>query len=395
MTAPVATQTANGTAGAGKQTGGKAAAIPLRPFKVGAQAIDEEPYDRTLTQTTSARRFEQYDVPSTAYLKHIEMLVEVTTAANAATVVFTEDAPWNVLDVIDFLDTGNSEIITQITGFDLMIINKYGGYFFSDDPRASPVYFATAGVGGGLGGSAAFVLRIPVEVVVRDALGALPNKSQSTPFKVKVTLAASTSVYTTPPTTLGTVRLRMLPISYWEPTKTDSAGNPIASQPPGVGFTQYWTKDEPSSPAGSFTTDLNNSTGYPIRNLIFILRDSTGSRAQGESDFPDPFRLQLQANIMKSTVKPLWRDRIAKAFGYVGAVGDGLNTKENGVYPLWYTNDFGHKPGWENRREYLRTTDGMRLQIKGTILGSGQHKWTVLTNYVGTPGGVNLAQLTT
>ena len=391
MTAPVQTQTANGAAS--KNT--KQAAVPLRPFKVGAQFIDEEPFDQTVTMVTSARRFAQYDVPSTAYLSHIELIVEVVTAANAATVVFAEDAPWNVLDVIDFLDTGNSEIITQITGFDLMIINKFGGYFFQDDPRASPVYSVTAGVGGGLGGSARYILRIPVEVVQRDALGALPNKSQSTPFKVKVTAAASTTVYTTPPTTLGTVRLRMIPISYWEPTKTDSAGNPIASQPPGVGFTQYWNKDEPSSPAGSFTVDLNNSTGYPIRNLIFILRGADGLRSTGEADFPDPFRLQLQANIMKSTIKFSWQDRIARAFGYSGAVSDAVNCKENGVYPLWYNNDFSQKPGWENRRQYLRTTDGMRMQIKGSIGGSGQHKWSVLTNYVGTPAGVNLAQLTT
>jgi hypothetical protein len=37
----------------------------------------------------------------------------------------------------------------------------------------------------------------------------------------------------------------------------------------------------------------------------------------------------------------------------------------------------------------------MRLQAKGTIGGSGTHKLTVLTNYIGVAGGVSLAQITT
>ncbi len=69
--------------------------------------------------------------------------------------------------------------------------------------------------------------------------------------------------------------------------------------------------------------------------------------------------------------------------------------KDNGLYWKNYCRDFGPKPGWENRREYLRTTDGMRLQAKGTITGSGQHTLTVYTNYVGIGAGSSLAALTT
>lgn len=388
MTAPVQQKAGAGTKKA-------AAPVALRPFKTGVQEMDDEPFDRTITLTTSSQALDQYGIPSTAFLNEIEILVQGTTASNAATVVFALDGPFNVIDTLIFTDTGNSEIISSITGWDLMIIDKFGGYKFSDDPRTGPVFSATAGVGSGLGGSFAFILRIPIELVKRDALGTLPNKSQSTPFKVKTTVAATTTLYTTPPTTPPSVRLRFVPRSYWQPTQQDGSGNAVANQPPGVNTTQYWNKTDYTVNAGNFTQQLQNSTGFPVRNLVFVLRDSTGSRTQGEADWPDPFRLQLQSNIITDCVKLIWQDRIAKDYGYELAVGDAANSKDFGVYVMPFNKDFNAKPGWENRRGYLRTTDGMRLQAKGTIGGSGTHKLTVLTNYVGVAGGVSLAQITT
>ncbi len=392
MTAPVQTQQRTT---AGKATNSKTAAPAYRPFKNGVQVIDDEPYDVTVTLTSGTQQLTpQYQVPSTAYLNEMEILVEGTSATNIATVTFAADGPFNVIQSLIFTDTGNNEIITSITGWDLYIIDKFGGYKFQDDAKSSPVYLATAG-SGGTGGSFRFVLRIPVEIVPRDAIGSLPNKSSSTPFKVKITANSTGNVYGTPPTNAASVRFRINPVSYWQPTPQDGSGNAVQPTPPGSGTTQYWNKTDYTVNAGSFTTQLENSTGYPVRNLIFILRDSNGSRAQGESDWPDPVKLQVQATIMSNKLKYLWQDQIARDYGYTGAVGDTAGSKDNGVYVLPFNKDFSPKPGWENRRSYLRTTDGMRLQLKGTIGGSGTHTLTVLTNYLGVAGGVTLAQITT
>jgi hypothetical protein len=110
--------------------------VPLRPFKIGAQLTDDEVYDQTITTNASTQRYPLYNVPSTAFLNDIYMLVEATTAANAATVTFAADGPWIVLDTVKFTDTNNAEIITPVTGWELYVINKYGGYNFSDDPKA-------------------------------------------------------------------------------------------------------------------------------------------------------------------------------------------------------------------------------------------------------------------
>jgi hypothetical protein len=392
MTAP--TMQAPSAPRAAGNGNGKAPVL-LRPFRIGAQPIDDKPYDVTVTTTASTQSLTpQYEIPSTGFLNEVELLVQGVTAANDNDVTFAADGPFNVIDNITFTDTNNAEIITPITGWDLYIINKFGGYYFSDDPKESPVYSATTGTGA-TGGSFAFMLRIPVELVPRDALGSLPNKSASTPFKVKITVSATATIYGTAPDAAPSVRFRMVPLSYWEPTATDGSGNPVAPNPPGVNTTQYWNKTDYTVNAGSTSPQLTSSTGFPIRNLIFILRDGSLSRTQGETDFPDPFKLQLQSNIITDVIKLAWQDRIARWYGYTGAVGNTAGNKDSGVYVLPYCRDFYPKPGWENRRGYLRTTDGMRLNVLGTIGGSGAHTLTVLTNYVGVASGTTLAQLTT
>lgn len=379
--------------------------VAMKPFRVGVQEIDDEPYDVTVTLSQSTQSLTpQYEVPSTGFLNDIYILIENTVTSSTATATSTStgvgvlaaDGPYNVIDTIIFTDTNNSEIIGPITGWDLYVIDKWGGYCFQDDPEANTDLFTSttnATASSSAAGSFSFMLRIPVELVPRDSLGSLPNKSASTPFKVKVTVASIATVYANSATVGGSCRFRMTPVSYWEPTATDGSGNPVSNQPPGVNTTQYWNKTDYTVAAGSFSTLLTNSVGFPVRNLGFVLRDSNLSRSQGESDFPNPFKLQLQSNIIIDRLLKVWKKRITEDFGY-GAAGDAANGKDNGLYWEPYNKDFYPKPGWETRRGYLRTTDGMRLQAKGTIGGTGTHTLTVFTNYVGLGAGTSLAQIT-
>jgi hypothetical protein len=401
VTAP-ATQAA--PAAASKAQQGKAVAV--RPFKVGVQDIDDDPYDITVTLNTGTQTLTpQYAIPSTGFLRAVYMLVENTVTSSTATATGTagvgvgkEDFPWNVIDTITFTDTNSSEIIGPITGYDLYVISKWGGYCFMDDPEANTDLFTSttnATASSSASGSFSFLLRIPIEIVARDALGVLPNKSNSTPFKIKIQVAAISAIYVTSTTVGGSCRFRMFPDSYWEPTQTDGSGNSIANQPPGVNTTQYWNKtDYQSINPGTFQIMLDNSVGFPVRNLGFLCRDSTPTRSQGESDFPDDFQLQLQSNLMLKRPKKYWKRKITESFNYTKA-GDAAGQKDNGLYWKPYNADFYGKPGYESRRSYLRTTDGMRLQIKGTMGGSGAHTLTVYTNYLGIGAGSSLAAITT
>jgi hypothetical protein len=276
---------------------------------------------------------------------------------------------------------------------------------------ASPVTTATSGTTNPLGvapavgnaGSFQFMLRIPLELVPRDALGSLPNKSASTPFKVKIRLSALSTPYSTAPNGTVSVRLRMVPESYWQPAATDAQGNPLQQQPPAVDTTQYWQLSDYTGNAGTFNQQLTSSTGFPVRNLIYILEDSNNSRFQGEADWPDPVTIQLEANILRQRNKLLWNQMMCSNYGYTGAIATAAattgapevaNAKEAGLFVQGHNHDFFMKPGWETRRGYLPTTDGMRLQFRGTIGGSGTHTLFVLTNFVAPGAGATLASIT-
>jgi hypothetical protein len=400
VTAPTQTDTSKGT-----PDGGKKQQVMLKPFRTGAQPIDEDVFDRSVTLNAGTQSLDQYNVPSTAYLNGIYILIENTVTSSTATAtststgvgVLSEDGPYNVIDNLRFTDTSSNEIIGEITGWDLAMIHKWGGYAFNDDPEANTDIFTSttnATASSSASGSFSFLLRIPVELVPRDALGSMPNKSSDTPYKVKISVAAIATVYANSATVGGSCRFRMTPESYWEPTATDGSGNPVASKPPGVNTLQYWNKTDYTTAGTTINEQLTNSVGYPIRNLLFILRDSNNSRSQGESDWPDPFKVQLQSNIIINRLKKVWKGRITRDYGYLAA-GDAAGQKDNGVYVQPYNKDFGPKPGWETRRGYLKTTAGMRFQALATTGGSGQHKLTVLTNYVGVAAGTNLGALTT
>src|SRR6185312_15963199 len=412
--------------------GAKAAAAMARPFRAVVQQVDEIPYDYTLAANTGTQDFTNYQIPSTGFLNTVWVWVSGVESGNTNTTVnFANEGPYSAIDTIQFVDTNNQPIVGPMNGWDLKVINKWGGYDFNDDPQASqqfavitgasgtytaswgaqPVMTSTSGTGNPFGaapavgnaGSFQFFLRIPLELVPRDALGSLPNKSASTPFQVKVRLASSATPYATAPNGTLTVRLRMIAESYWQPAATDAQGNPLAQQPPAVDTTQYWQKSNYQVSAGQVNQQLTSSTGFPIRNLLYYLTDSNNSRFQGEADWPDPTTIQLEANILLQRNKALWQQILAGHYGYTAALATAAATtgapevpytKEAGLYVEEFNRDFGAQPGWEMRRTYLPTTDGMRLQWRGTIGGSGSHNLYVLTNYVAPGAGASLASIT-
>jgi hypothetical protein len=234
------------------------------------------------------------------------------------------------------------------------------------------------------------VLRIPIELVPRDALGSLVNKSQSTPYRVSITLSATATIYGTAPTSAPSVRIRMTPVSYWEPTPVDGSGNQVAPVP---------ARPRHHAVLERHPVQRERRCDGRTAHILGGLPDPEPRvRAAGQHRQPDtgrgglagPVQAAVQSNIIVDRIAKLWQHRIAQAYGYTAAVSDTVaNARDNGVYVLPFCQDFGPKPGWENRRQYLRTTDGMRLKMLGSIGGSGTHKMTVYTNYVGVGPGAS------
>ena len=310
----------------------------------------------------------------------------------AATVAYASiDAPFNVIDSIQLEDTNSKPIVGPIGGYDLYLINKYGGYTHSNDPKARDSYQVTTGTTAPYTGY--FILRIPVELVSRDALGALPNKSGTNKFRVRIRIAASATVFSTAPSVAPTCLVRMAPENWWEPDAMDLKGRPLAQNPPAVQTTQYWAKGVYTVNTGDQRLQLQQGLGYLIRNLIFVNRSTADARSSTtDGGWPTIATLQFEANVLFDKLREFWRDEVGQLYGYtkeialsdVVATGTGATRSGGGrdysVYPLPFNVDFTNTPGAETRRGYLATADASRLELRGNFTQSSN--FTVLANYV-------------
>lgn len=378
-----------------------------RPFRIGVQSKDEIDYDVTVTATTSTQDLPVLNIPPAGFLRGLYLIAE-GIAGNTGTVAvaFKEDAPFNFFETVTLEDVNNQPMVGPLSGHDLALINKYGGYAGFGDPRhaVGPAYYALSGAGttaaspnSAQGGAYSFVLRIPVELVQRDGLGSLPNKSGTSMFKLRLRANTIANVYATAPghaTTPSIVRVRVQQVNWWDPPETDLKGRPLAQNPPAVQTTQYWSKQSYPVAAGQPRQSLQR-VGFLIRNLVFILRDTNGARsASGETAFPDPFTLQFEAIQLIVRAKILWLKLMAERHGQylpevLAGVAAGQFNRDNGVFVESFNQDFGLVPGAETRMGYLPTSSASRLEVQGTF-GTGAGTLSVLTNDVAPANGDDL-----
>jgi hypothetical protein len=277
-----------------------------------------------------------------------------------------------------------------LSGYQLMIANKYGGYQYNDDPRASAIYSTTTGTGGA-GGSFTFSLYLPLEVVARDALGDLPNRSSSSEYQLFLTVNTEASVYSTSPTAAPTFTVTIHEDGYPQPKATDLSGNPLQQTPPQLGTVQNWLAGTYNALNGAQQVTITQATpGYPVRNLIAINYDvSAGTRATGDSDWPTSTVYMFNTFTMQNVTKTTWKDQMSRQYGFTSTTADTANGLENGVYALPFDTDFGLQDGAELRTSYLANNVGDTFQLQGTFNGNSNMQW--LTNYVAPAAGGNNA----
>src|SRR5882724_7543309 len=233
------------TATAPAKPGAKGAQAPVRKrsFLVGTQEVIEgADYDQTVN--TYGGAFMNWALTATGWLKGIWLDVLITVAGNAvATVVAAENYPANVLGNIQLNDVNNEAIFGPFDSYTAMLVNKYGGYFNAEDPMTAATFYQVALTStNAAAGSAHFSLWIPLEIVRRDPLGPVASVNNTAALTLVMSLNASAAMFTTPPTSPPSVRIRGTQLFYWEPKATDKAGRQINQKPPAAGTTQYWTQ---------------------------------------------------------------------------------------------------------------------------------------------------------
>ena len=204
--------------------------VRKRSFLVGTQEVIEgQDYDNSVT--AYGQSFPNWSLTATGWLKGIWLDVLITVAGNAvATVVAAENYPLNILGNIQLNDVNNEAIFGPFDSYTAMLTNKYGGYFNAEDPVTAATYYRVALTStNAAAGSAHFSLWIPLEIVRRDPLGPVASVNNTASLTLVMSANTSAALFTTPPTSAPTVRIRGTQIFYWEPKKTDKAG--LADQP--------------------------------------------------------------------------------------------------------------------------------------------------------------------
>ncbi len=379
--------------GAGQRRGNGQAVMPVVPF-IRASSEHREPAGIDFTRVLSAGGTQNpgnLEVPAYGYVRNIVLVVTATGAVGGT---LAENGPWTVLQDIALTEP-NGAVLSQFTdGYELFLANKWGGYRdpTGGDPRQSPAYSQDAA------GNFTFALRIPVELNLRDALGSLPNQTSAATFKLRLNLASGASgagLYTgAAPTTQPTVRV----VGYleaWDQPEISSGGQTNQVTPPAMNTTQFWSTTVLPVAAGANTIRLPR-VGNHIRNLIFILTRTGGTRANGDADFADPFTLLLDTRPLDTVSKVLWRQQMFERSGYGGRANGGALTAplaadsagglDNGVFVYDFMHEFDGLLGREMRDLWLPTLGSTRLEIQGSFGAAGSLR--VMTNDVAVAGSV-------
>jgi hypothetical protein len=370
---------------------GKNAPPPPRPypFPVGVYESTTQDYDQTvalgatIAAWTAPILLALWNISPTGWLRTLWLNFVVTVAGNSATPALTADGPWAFIGKCTIYDLGG-EVVIQVTGYEWMLLNKFGGYYEIGDPRADITYAVTSG-SGGAAGSFNMTLALPFEAVARDALGTVQNESKPG-WKIEVTTGTAANVYGTTPTSTGTASLRARGYaeSYTEPLASAPNGRPFAQSPPLPGSLQYWKSESNALPSGNAKFDISNGVGFPIRNILYYVRDASDTtRATADANWPDPSTLQLGNVNLFTKSKALWLSRLGKDFGLTSTTADAALGRESGVFPVYFTRDFGLKPGAEVRHKYLDTQVNTLLRFNGS--NGGALTMFALTNWLATP----------
>lgn len=362
------TETARGSAGAG-----------INPFRRATREHRELVSQVNFTMTTADQNVPggAISVPAYGYIRGV--LITVVVSGGVAGTAFQEDAPLNILKNIIFSEPNGAPINQWNSGWELAMTKKYGGFQMYPDPRAG-IFTSTL---------PNFQLQyyIPIELIQRDGLGALPNQNAAAMFQLRYQVAGSGDLYTTTPTTQPTVQVTVEASEYDQP-QASADGMANQTTPPAMNTTQFWTVQQYPIVSGFNRVRLTRVGNY-IRHLGFVHRRTASTRANGDTDFPTSLEIDVDARPLDFVRKLTWRQQMYERYGYDTATMEAKGNQDNGVFWYDFCHEFDGSVGEENRDGWLKTYGSTRLEVAGTWAQAGT--LTVITNDVAIASNVFLS----
>jgi hypothetical protein len=364
---------------------------PSRPFFTGT--LDLETHTQTYTNLLSVAQIPlaTYYPKTNGFLADLWIRLQATGGATAGTLQTVNDGIFGYLASITLSDTGGQPILGPATGHEFAMFVKWGGFSFSDDPRNSETFTEVSTVGNGT-----CTLHIPIQFVRAEPLGPLPNTNSNNAYALDIVQAAASAVFSANPGTLPSIFIAIYQDSYRQSAGKDAQGNATVTTPPGLGAILYLRRNSTVMNAGAQDLQLSQQEGS-YRALTFIMKDSTGSRTVGDTDWPSPVQIYFNNDVPYDRTKDFWIRRLERDYGYtktLTAAANPVGGRDFGVFTLPFITDGGSlQAGDEDRYKYLSVSAADTLGFRGVVGGSGSHSLTSLYNFVRPPGG-NIRGLT-
>ena len=368
--------------------------IAVRSFvRSSLEHVEPVAYDVSQQMSTTAIKLPDIEIPASGYFRALRISVSTTGGAGTGVGV-KENGPFNAITDIVFQEPNGAQLYALADGYQSHVARKYGGFFGKVQDTRQLATYSVSSIAANTTANFSFTLRIPAEIIKRDALGALPNQNAAAKYRVKMNLNTVANVFSGTVSTAPTVRIRAT-LEGWEQPLEVLDGVPQATKPPLVNSTMYHTFQDYAIAAGSQQTQLTR-LGNRIRALYLIFTDASGSRSANDANLPDPLTISLDNRPILQITRYQWLDAIAEYFGYVNSFGntvaaagtalaaDSGGARENGVWPLLFNTEFMAAAGQEFGDLWLKTLTTSRLELSGTWGAAG--KLTVITNDIALTG---------
>src|SRR5215469_15108532 len=271
---PTALPAQQGVGAAGSAGNPPAAVVP---FSQASNLGLEQGPSFTFTPTAAQQTFGPYPLPATGYLRRV--LIEAVGAGGTGGTALA-DYPASIFALIRLTDT-NGAPIYELSGYNTLLADTYGGYAGVPDWRADPDYSA-ATTGSNI------EPYVPLEIDA-SGMGSPANLSASSAYRLTVIGDTLTNTYSVSPSPVPTYTCTVW-MDYWTlPNTVDGSGRQQAITPPYPGTLQLWSQQpNVTVNAGANRIPLNRM-GNLLRTIL-IVNKAAGARS--ESTIADPVTLR-------------------------------------------------------------------------------------------------------
>lgn len=321
------------------------------PFAQAAHHGCEQGPTYTVQPTTSQQTLGPTPLPATGYLRRVLIQVTTTTAATG-TPTGSGDYPFDIFALVRLTDT-NGAPIYEMSGYNTLVADTYGGYAGAPDPRVDPDYSNSATTPN-------ICPYVPLELD-ETGLGSPANLSASSAYRLTLVVDTIANIYGTAPTAAAIFSINVQ-CEYWTlPNPTDMSGRPQQVAPPYSGTLQLWSQQPNISVnAGANRIPLNRM-GNLLRTVLGVFR---ASGARSDAVIGDPVTLRWDDINLDVVTRQIVRKRMRE-------YTNDLTVRDAGVY-LFGLYNYGTERfvGGKSVASWLPTVTATRYEIS-TPAGSG------------------------